>query len=117
MPGASDRAERLPTLLSLERVLLVDQLPRQFATLFTQLIAKAGELLFFGQMLLSGRYPLVARHYLVSSHLVLLGPIPRVAPVIKTVISATFIAFSPFGYCVLVGGREMNLAPGIEQWE
>src|SRR5438552_15598256 len=72
-PPSEDLAERLPTLFALERVLLLDQLPRQFATLFAQLIAKAGKLLFFGQMLLSGRHPLVVRHYLVSSHLVLLG--------------------------------------------
>ena len=72
-PPCEDLAERPPTLLALERVLLLDQLPRQFATLFAQLIAKAGELLFFGQMLLSGRHPLVVRHYLVNSHLVLLG--------------------------------------------
>jgi hypothetical protein len=36
-----DLAERLPALLALERVLFLDQLPRQVATLFAELVAKA----------------------------------------------------------------------------
>src|SRR5687768_12324969 len=67
-----DLSERLPTVFALERVLLLDTLPRQFAPLPAELVAKASEPLFLDQMLLSGRHPFVVADYFVGCHLVLL---------------------------------------------
>src|SRR5437870_1301074 len=72
-PPLKDLAERLPTVLPFERILILDQLPRQFATLLAELIAKPSKLLFLRQMLLSGSHAFVVRHYLVGRHKILLA--------------------------------------------
>src|SRR6266508_1736312 len=50
-PPFENLAQRLPTILAVEEVLLLDRLPREVAALVAELIAKAGELLFFGEVL------------------------------------------------------------------
>jgi hypothetical protein len=54
-PPVEDVRERLPTVLALEDVLLLDEIPWEVAAFLAELVAKPGELLLFGEMLLADR--------------------------------------------------------------
>src|SRR5262245_37840669 len=61
-------SQRDVSMLALEGVLLVHQLPGKISAFATQLIAEMGELLFFGEVLFASRHPLVVRNHIVSHH-------------------------------------------------
>ena len=53
---------------SVENIILVDALPRQFPALLAQLVAQPGEFLFLDQQLLAGREPFIVRNDFVVLH-------------------------------------------------
>src|SRR5213593_2905171 len=63
-------AECLRPALTLEGVLLFDELPGQIAALPAQLVTHPGELLLLRQVLLPCPEPLVVFHHLVSCHVI-----------------------------------------------
>src|SRR5258708_39276505 len=60
--------QRLFAVRSLENVLLVHSLPRQFAPLLTKLVTQSSKFLFLCQKLLASADPLILRHNFMSFH-------------------------------------------------
>src|SRR5215813_11843402 len=71
-PSPEEVAKCLRSVLTLERVGLFDELPRQIAPLPAQLVAHPREFLLLRQVLLTGLEPLVVLHHLMGWHVILL---------------------------------------------